>query len=473
MKRFIILLFVALVVQRTSCAKVWLPRVDFALSTNWQPEGFPASGQKVVFPSKLNAVVGLPVGVLTLSSLILPQQGGILLPENSFSLNLVSRKPSEVKQSTFKSPIRSAYYSGSNWAIYDEQQQRVVVSPSNEACPHIERVPCQYETAVFEADQSMLQPVDFQYHESIEVGNIRLGRSVEGLENFQTFLSSTLGQFLFYNAEDTLIRQGKCSNAEKCPCQEEQKMDAICANVDCPNTHCLSPIQPSGHCCPLCGSVFRTNIASFPGSFNFPSFTDKLSRKIASADEDDSDVAYHVGIDRSNGANVVQLIIVDKGEYGERSCRLMDSLIPFFEKQFRSGYHILHAGQPHTPLEGGQLLAFLLLSLFATVTFFGVIYMYHYDDRLVPRIRAAIRIRAIFTTPFVFARFDPHNENDGLSVDVNFTSAVQSIPVEESEIQPSITQPSSFDNPMYEERSDAKLVDSATEVFDDVELLIK
>lgn len=336
MKGFIIPLLVVFVAQRTSCAKVWLPRVDFALSSNWQPEGFPATGQKVVFPSKLNAVVGLPVGILTFSSLVLPQQGGLVFPEDSFSLNLVSRKPSEVKQSTFKSPARSAYYSGSNWATYDEQQQRVILSRSNEAIPHIERVPCQYETAVFEAGKSMLQPVDFQYHESVEVGNIRIGRSVEGVENFQTFLSSTLGQFLFYNAEDTLIRQGKCSNAEKCPCQEEQKMDAICANVRCPNPHCLSPIQPSGHCCPLCGSVFRTNIANFPGSFNFPSFTDKLRRKIESADVEDSDVAYHVGIDRSNGANVVQLIIVDKGEYGERCSQLMDSLVPFFEKQFNS-----------------------------------------------------------------------------------------------------------------------------------------
>uniref|UniRef100_A0AAG5DWJ7 Protein amnionless n=1 Tax=Anopheles atroparvus TaxID=41427 RepID=A0AAG5DWJ7_ANOAO len=473
MKGLIIQLLVVLGVHRSSGAKVWLPRIDFTLSENWQPEGYPSSGQAIVFPSKLNALVGLPLGVVTFSSIVLPQQGGLIFPEDSFWLKLVSRAASETKESVFKTPSRGAYYSGSNWGNYDEQQQRVTWSPSYKATPHVERVPCQYETVVFEIDNGMPHPVDFQYHESIEVGNIRLGRSVEGLENFQTFLSSSLGQFLFYNAEDTLIRQGKCSNAEKCPCQEERQMKAICSNVVCSKPHCLSPIQPTGHCCPLCGSVFRTNVANIPGTFNLPSFTDKLRRKIASGDVDDADVDYHVGVDRSNGENVLQLIVVDKGEYGERSSRLMESLTPFFEKQFTSGYHILHAGQPHTPLEEGQVLAFLLLSLMTTVTFFSIIYVYYYDDRILPRLRAAIHTRAFFNTPFVFARFDPHNENDGVSVDVNFPSAVQSVPVDAGETHLSVAQPSSFDNPMYEQRPKVKNVDPVTEAFDDVELLVK
>ncbi|XP_053668847.1 protein amnionless [Anopheles marshallii] len=461
-------------IHTTHSTKVWLPQVDFADSSNWVPARVPSPQQTIVFPSKLNALVSLPAGIMTVSSLVLPQQGGLLFPEHSFSLNVVSQDPSSLSVAVFKAPGRTPYYSGNNWATYDEQ--RLARQAPNAAVPHAERVPCQYETVVFETGKSMPKPIDMQYHESIEVGNVRFGDTFEGLDNFHNFLSSELGQLLFYNAEDTLIRQGKCASAEKCPCQEERQMDAICSNERCAVPHCLSPIQPSGHCCPICGSVLRVNIAQFPGVFNLQSFTDKLRRKIASSDVDVADVEYHIGIDRSMGANVVQLIVVDKGEYGERSVQMMNSLRPFFEKQFASGFHITHAGQPHTPLEGGQVFTFVLLSLIAVSAFFTVLYVYYYDNLLVPRLRAAVRNRQFFTTPFVFARFHPNSDTDGLSVDVNFPSDGQ-LPEEECE-QSSATvaavedrHASSFNNPMYEKPTPK--ADPAAEAFDDVELCVK
>uniref|UniRef100_A0A182JTP6 Protein amnionless n=1 Tax=Anopheles christyi TaxID=43041 RepID=A0A182JTP6_9DIPT len=461
-------------IHLTHSVKVWVPHVTFLDASNWVSASLPAAGQTIVFPSKLNALVTLPQGILTVSSLILPQQGGILFPKHSFSLNVVSREPSTISVAIFKAPGRTPYYSGNNWATYDEQQSSR--STPNAAVPHAERVPCQYELAVFEVAKHMLKPVDMQYHESIEVGNVRLGETIGGLENFHNFMSSELGQYLFYNAEDTLIRQGKCTNAEKCPCQEPRQLDAICSNEPCAVPHCLSPIQPLGHCCPICGSLFRIDMAAFQGVFNMQTFTDKVRRKINTAEVDDSDVEYHVGIDRSTGANVVQLIIVDKGEYGEKSTRMMDSLRPFFEKQFSaSGFQVTHAGQPHTPLEGGQLLAFVMLTFIVTSAFFTIIYVYYYDDMLLPRFRAAVRNRQFFTTPFVFARFDPHNDVDELSVDVNYPSGVQ-LPNEEREESTGLGDAenhhaTSFNNPMYEKP--AQKVDPTKEAFDDVELHVK
>uniref|UniRef100_A0A182QM44 Protein amnionless n=1 Tax=Anopheles farauti TaxID=69004 RepID=A0A182QM44_9DIPT len=450
--------------------KIWHPRVEFMNPANWAHGVIPTHGQVIVFPRKLNALVGLPEGILSTSWFILPQQGGLLLPDHSFSLNILSVELPEVAVAVFKAPGRTPYYAGDNWVKYDEI--RATRQLPNAAVPHSERIPCQYEEAVFEVDNSIPKPVDMQYHESIVLGNVRFGDAIEGVENFQHFISSELGQFLFYNAEDTLIRQGKCANAEKCPCQEERQMDAICSNTVCATPHCLSPIRPSGHCCPICGSVFRMDMASFSGAFNLQSFTDKLSRKIA-AEVEEVDVEYHVGIDRSAGANVVQLIIVDKDEYGERSVRMMNSLRPFFEKQFSSGFLITHAGQPHTPFEAGQLLGFLLFTMIATSTFFSALYVYHYDDTLLPRLRAAIRNRQFFTTPFVFARFDPNSEGDGLSVDVNFASGVETVnEAREDTVATVVTEnASSFDNPMFEQSSPK--VDTAAEAFDDVELSVK
>uniref|UniRef100_A0A182MVE9 Protein amnionless n=1 Tax=Anopheles culicifacies TaxID=139723 RepID=A0A182MVE9_9DIPT len=453
--------------------KVWLPQVDFADVANWAPAAVPVDHQTIVFPSKLNALVSLPAGIMTVSSLILPQQGGLLIPAHSFSLNIVSQEPSSISVAIFKPPGRTPYYSGNNWAAYDEE--RSSRQAPNGAVPHSERVPCQYETAVFETEKSMPKPIDMQYHESIEVGNVRLGDTIEGLENFHNFIASELGQLLFYNAEDTLIRQGKCASAEKCPCQEPRQMDAICSNERCATPHCLSPIQPAGHCCPICGSVFRVNIAQFQGVFNLQSFTDKIRRKIASSEVDVADVEYHIGIDRSMGANAVQLIVVDKGEYGEKSIQMMNSLRPFFEKQFASGFLITHAGQPHTPLEGGQVFAFVLLTFIVTSAFFTVVYVYYYDDTLIPRLRAAVRNRHFFTTPFVFARFHPNSDVDGLSVDVNFSNDGQA--ADEACEQPATAaddenrHASSFNNPMYEKP--AQKAEPAVEAFDDVELCVQ
>lgn len=329
----VILLVVA--THPSNGVKVWVPHVSFSDAANWVSANLPTAGQTIVFPSKLNALVSFPVGIWTVSSLILPQQGGLLFPDHSFSLNVVSRDPAAISVAIFNAPGRTPYYSGSNWATYDEQ--RSTHSTPNAAVPHSERVPCQYELVVFEVGKNMPKPIDMQYHESIEVGNVRFGDTIEGLDSFHNFMSSELGQFLFYNAEDTLIRQGKCANADKCPCQEPRQMDAICSNVRCTVPHCLSPIHPPGHCCPICGSWFRMDMATIKGVFNMQTFMDKLRRKINTGEVDDSGVEFHIGVDRSAGANVVQLIIVDKGEYGEKSTRMMDSLRPFFEKQFSSG----------------------------------------------------------------------------------------------------------------------------------------
>ncbi|XP_050097258.1 protein amnionless [Anopheles aquasalis] len=468
----------------TDGTKVWLPTVDITQGVNWEAGHFPSSGDAIVFPTKLNGLIALPPSLLSVSQLVLPQNGALLLPEDSFILSLVSQQAGKTSsRSVFKTPHRTPYYLGRNWATYDDSGKLDGAARINEAVPHMERVPCQYETALFPVGPPVSrigtpQPIDVQYHESIEVGNMKIGADdgIEGIGSFQSFLNTELGQYLFYNADDTIVREGKCSNAEKCPCQEEHQRDAICSNeLPCPLPHCLSPVQPAGHCCPMCGSVFRMDIAKFRGTFELQAFIDKLRRKLTSGELDDSAIDYHVGVDRSGGGNVVQVVFVDRGEYGEKSLHLMDSLRPFFEKQFTTGYQILHAGQPHVPLDGGQVFGFVFLTLLATTVFFSMFYVYYYDETLVPRLRAVIRTQGFFTTPFVFARFDPHGEADGISVNVNFQpeGGVDPVPEHRSSIETdmlTVAEACSFDNPMYGSTSK---VDTGKEAYQEVELRVK
>lgn len=82
----------------------------------------------------------------------------------------------------------------------------------------------------------------------------------------------------------------------------------------------------------------------------------------------------------------------------------------------------------------------MFISLLVVSVFFTVLYVYYYDDRMIPRVTAMVRNRTFFTSPFVFARFDPNNANHDSTVDINFNpSGIENLN-------------SSFNNPMFEEQ---------------------
>ncbi|XP_058457748.1 protein amnionless [Malaya genurostris] len=434
-KTFIVLIPIC---QIISAYKFWRHTLEFDNPYNWVSEDLPTTGQSIHFPAKLNAIVSLPVTVNT-EFLILPQTGALLIPGNDFSLIFDNEKKNR-KPAGFKTPVRSPYYRTSNWLIIDDSTNTVVYP--NSAMPHTERIPCQYETVVFPKKSS---PVDLQYHEAIIVKNINYSNT-KGLDEFRSFLSTELGQFAFYNAEETLVKEGKCGSPEKCPCQPEWVKSAVCANELCEIPHCLQPVVPAGHCCAICGSILIMDLINFGEKFELRDFSRKLDRKIAASDIDNSLVDYHVSVYN----DALQLVIVDVNDYDGKSILLMQSLEPFFAKQFLNGHKIVHSGRPYVPYESGQLFSVVFLSLLMISIFFTFIYVYYYDDNMVPRVTAMIRNRHFFLSPFVFARFDPSNDNEGSTVDISFNpSGVEHFN-------------SSFNNPMFEES--AKVVSSSGEV---------
>jgi protein amnionless len=87
-------------------------------------------------------------------------------------------------------------------------------------------------------------------------------------------------------------------------------------------------------------------------------------------------------------------------------------------------------------------------------TFFTVIYIHFYDNNVLPRLSAFVRNRNLFNSPFVFARFDPHNEDESpIDIDIQ-TERIDNIN-------------SSFHNPMYQEVTEpAKVLDDNNEESD-------
>ncbi|XP_065090952.1 protein amnionless [Ochlerotatus camptorhynchus] len=389
-------------------SKMWRYNLAFNNPLNWNADQLPKPGQSIQYPVKLNALAELPSSI-SVGSLILPSSGAVLIPETDFSL-LFENDRKYRETAVFKTPIRRPYYSTHNWQEVDDLGN--VVIGSNRATPHVERIPCQFETAVFGKVPS---PIDLQYHSAIEAKDISFGGS-KGLDEFRRFLVSDLGQYVFYNAEETLVTEGKCGSPEKCPCQPEWVKEAVCANEVCPVPNCLSPIVPKGHCCAICGSVLSVDLSNFVENFDLSDFIRKLDRKIASSEVDQSLVEYHVSVENY----ALQLVLIDKGDYDEQSVQLMKSLEPYFVMRFRNGHNVVHSGQPHIPYQSGQLFLVMFVSLLMVSVFFTVLYVYYYDDKMIPRVTAIVRNRTFFTSPFVFARFDPNNANDDSTVDINF-----------------------------------------------------
>ncbi|XP_055538887.1 protein amnionless isoform X2 [Wyeomyia smithii] len=417
-------LIAVVMVQMTRSDKVWRHNLNFDNPNNWIGEKVPKAGNSIRFPAKLNALVTLP-DATSMHSMILPQSGVILLPERDFSL-VFADESKQREESSFKVPQRRPYYSASSWKQMDTGNNE-----RNRAVPHTEKIPCQYETAVFPESPT---PIDLQYHQAIEVKDVKFANT-QGLDEFRRFLSTELGQLVIYNGEETLVREGKCASPEKCPCQPDWVKEAVCANEVCDVPLCLRPIVPIGHCCALCGSMLTMDLLNFGGKFVLAEFAKKLERKIAASEVDATSINWHVSVQN----DALQLLVVDAESYDEKSIRLMQSLEPFFMKQFLNGHKILHSGHPHVPYQSGQLFMVTFLSLLVISIFFTTIYVYYYDDTMIPRVSAMIRNRQFFLSPFVFARFDP--TNDESAVDINFTpSGVENIN-------------SAFNNPMFEEAS--------------------
>ncbi|XP_055627450.1 protein amnionless [Toxorhynchites rutilus septentrionalis] len=421
-----LLLLITIAIEFCLASKVWQHDLNFDNPLNWANQNPPKPGQPLQFPTRLNAIVQFPSSVSS-ESITLPRDGVLMFPNGEASLAFGNGRKRQ-EPAIFQTPVRKPYYAIENWKTVDDNTNRLI--EMNQAVPHLERIPCQYETAVFSETPS---PVDFQYHEAIEVKDISYGGQ-RGLEEFRRFLVTDIGGFVFYNAEEILIREGKCKSPEKCSCQPEWVKGAVCPNEVCKIPYCTNPIVPFGHCCAICGSVLRMDLLNFGESFDLSGFTRKLERKIAASDVDKSLVDYHISVQN----DALQLVIVDKKDYDEISVKLMNSLEPFFSKQFLNGHNILHAGHPYMPYESSQVFLLVFVSLLAVSMFFTIIYVYYYDDKMVPQITAQIRNGNFFRSPFVFARFYPNNDNEESTVDIDFNqSGVENLN-------------SSFNNPMFE-----------------------
>lgn len=93
------------------------------------------------------------------------------------------------------------------------------------------------------------------------ISSIRLDNVDLNDDGFKRFLSTKTGQLTFGRSDRRLLidprDDGSCDN--QCPCQVDraQLMKKVCSFVRCSKLTCENPIQPPGHCCPLCAVMVK------------------------------------------------------------------------------------------------------------------------------------------------------------------------------------------------------------------------
>jgi protein amnionless len=298
--------------------KIWKTGFSTDKAKLWSNNRLPCRGQTVVFPRNLNGLVSVHSKVIDFGDimgqkgLIFPENGGLMFPEDSLADAspdaFDSAKDCEkvADKAIFKPLPNTPYYSVDSW-----------INEPNMAVPHLERIPCQYDTAVFPAFDTFR--ADLNYADKI----VTKGFEVQERENRQellTLLGSQTGQFLFPNSEETEFAEGRCLDSDKCECQEEDLLTYMCDYIECSVPKCKDPIKLEGHCCQICGSVF--SLALDGKDLDIGKFRDRLKKTIKASNFDQKDINYHVSVKTSSW----QLIIVDVGEYNQKSVELMKYL---------------------------------------------------------------------------------------------------------------------------------------------------
>lgn len=210
---------------------------------------------KTIFPKESDRIIFMHIPD-HFAEIILPKDGAIILehqsdnvkptsadapPSNCERIDLSGRKP------------KQAWFAADSWSNGEA---------ANVAKPHVYRIPCECDRVVFPAEPPT-PPVDLEYVDELVAEQIRIGDKVD---DFNAFLETAIGQRMFLNSEAVRFEQGLCHPERYCGCHAAERFDKYTALVceqeaaKCPEALCLEPIQPRGHCCPMCGGVLEFRI---------------------------------------------------------------------------------------------------------------------------------------------------------------------------------------------------------------------
>ncbi|KAJ6650032.1 Protein amnionless, partial [Pseudolycoriella hygida] len=393
-----------------------------------------------------------------INTIILPMNGAVIFQQNQ-EIKFKAKQPKchgdDYYTRHFKMHILRdmSWFDTDNWRIKGSLSQ-------NKAVPHIDRIPCECDVVEFPANHSLW--IDLNFIPQLTVQQVIInGKS----DNLNGFLDTNLGQSMFmYYRDYVRFQEGLCEGPKSCGCHDpalfKEYLDLVCIHSEvCQEPPCLDPIQPIGHCCPICGAMIQVTVGEDNCLSDFKSANENMELFTLMKEKYAGKVDGYIGMVRGDHDKEIkfQIIAVDKEDYNELSVQMVKGMSE--SKKFNAmlkadgnTHRVFYSGRPYH-VNGLLSIWFIVFtSLLLVLSMFGTIYFYYGDDTNLKKYNPISRLR-LFTSPFVFARFDNTRDDDTQSIAIEFEAPQPSTSIYE-------TIASAFDNPLFKGRNKEKKIET-------------
>ncbi|KAF0306616.1 Protein amnionless [Amphibalanus amphitrite] len=336
-----LLLISATLVPSPVCAslKVWGRQLSMDSQRDWVGGRRPCAGQVALLSDGLAVYLHQQLEARTM---VLPTNGEIILGEGASVAFADRPAPADSRcRGTGGSTVRFGG-SAARWMDAGSWRQAALPSP----VPHSERVPCA------SGGDSVRFPENITYRAQVQraitVRELSIGPHAMDTERFRTFRNTTVGRSLFdVRAGFNITGVGRTCGTEECACGNDRAevLSVICAATECAEAPCSRPVQPVGHCCPMCGAVVRvTPSAGRPAA---AAALRRLVRQLRGSGA----VRWHVS---ATHAGRLQAVLVDAQTERTDSARLARELADRLAAEpGMSGPELHVSGPRHAALTGG------------------------------------------------------------------------------------------------------------------------
>lgn len=293
---------------------------------------------KAIFEKQVNGLVYLrdPGAV---SDFVLPKDGVMVLLDNS---QMIFTPPGPGCANDTVDYMFHTYsnvqkwFAVNSWSTRDEE--------FNVAKSHIFRIPCECDTVYisdtgFSIDLAMVDEIAFDKF-------VVDGKECDSDQEMTEFLLTKPGQKMFTNSDAVQFVKGYCRPQRYCGCHNHRRFekykDLLCEEEQkhCEIPHCKDPIQPSGHCCAMCGAMldFKMGDSCEMNATRLHTLTkDKLARFRSGRFE--KKIHFYAGMvpGKKRDDNIMQLVVAEVGEYSGISVDFMDYLTK--DEHFKGEFH--------------------------------------------------------------------------------------------------------------------------------------
>ncbi|KAK8744667.1 hypothetical protein OTU49_000558 [Cherax quadricarinatus] len=234
--------------------KRWVRTWDLDSLDNWQERRLPCAGKAAILDRYINTSMFLG-NILTLGSLELPLEGELIFGEGA---NMVFDHTvlDDCKDARWTHRGRDQWWDPDAWSYpgFDD--------PDTSPVPHINRIPCTTDGAVFTDTSGSLYRVHL-CPPVISLTSLSIGNKNFTTSEFAAYTRSTEGKYRFIgvssirdNAPLYVESPEVCRDVTGCSCGTEAAASIICSikSKKCVPPRCDSPIHMTGFCCPMCGA---------------------------------------------------------------------------------------------------------------------------------------------------------------------------------------------------------------------------